>query len=149
MIKESGRVVAVDDSYVWLETINRGTCGTCVAEKGCGQSLLARWMSHNQYLKVSLDGRSASDFAINDEICIGIPENVVVVSSLLIYCLPLLGLMLGAALGQAYSGSDVGAIVCAVVGLLLGAALVRGYSWIQRNNRQLRPVILDMLARHA
>jgi sigma-E factor negative regulatory protein RseC len=145
MIKETGRVVAVNEHFVWLETINRGTCGTCVAEKGCGQSLLARWMSRNQYLKVSLDGRSAREFPINAEVCIGIPENVVVVSSLLIYCLPLLGLILGAAVGQFNYGSDGGAIACALVGLLMGAILVRLYSWSQQNNRHLRPVIIDLI----
>lgn len=155
MIRETGRVVAIDNNYLWLETINRGTCGTCMGEKGvagkglgesgCGQSLLARWMQRNNYLKVALDGRKAEDFAVNDEVHIGVPENVVVISSLLVYCLPLMGLIVGAAIGQAMFINDGGAIACALVGLLLGATVVRLYTWMQRHNPHLRPVIIDLI----
>jgi len=143
MIKETGRVVAIDSGFLWLETINRGTCGSCAAENGCGQSLLARWLSSSHYLKVGLDGRDPNSFHIDDEICIGIPENVVVVSSLLIYCLPLLGLIVGAAFGQTGYGTDLAATIGAIGGLVVSAMLVRVYTWYQRNNGTLRPVIVD------
>ena len=145
MIKETGKVVAVDNEFVWLETINRGTCGSCAAEKGCGQSLLARWMSRSHYLKVSLDGRDPKQFSINDHVDIGVPENVVVVSSLLVYCLPLIGMILGAGLGQSEFGSDSAAAAGALLGLALGAALVRTYTWLERGNRRLRPVIMELV----
>lgn len=145
MIKETGRVVAIDPNYLWLETINKGTCGSCVAEKGCGQSLLARWMSHNNYLKVDLDGRDAANYQINDEVSIGVPENLVVMSSLLIYCLPLTLLIIGAAFGQSVFGSDLAAVVGSITGVSLGAVIVRLISWNQRHNRRLRPVIIELL----
>ena len=145
MIKETGRVIAVDDDYVWVETINRGTCGTCDAEKGCGQSLLARWLSRSNYLKVSLNGVSNRKYSVNDTICIGVPENIVVLSSLLIYCLPLFGLIAGATIGQIKFQSDSGAIGCALMGLLIAAILIRLFTWWQRDNRGIRPVIVDLI----
>ena len=42
MLTESGRVVAVNDSTVWVETIQQSTCGQCAARKGCGQSMLSK-----------------------------------------------------------------------------------------------------------
>ena len=145
MIKESGRVIAIDDTHLWVETINQGTCGTCAAEKGCGQSLLSRWMAKSHYLKVALDGRSPQEFAVNDEISLGIPENVVVQSSLVIYCLPLLLLIIGAALGQVLFATDLGAISLAIVGLVIGGLGVRVFSWLKTNNRHFQPMILDLI----
>jgi len=145
LIKENGRIIAVDANHIWVETINRGTCGTCVAEKGCGQTLLARWLSRNHYLKVSLDGRNVSDFSVNDTVQIGIPENVVVVSALLVYCLPLFGMLFGASVGQTLFNHDLAAISFGVIGLLVGAVIVRLFSYRQRNNLKLRPVILDLI----
>lgn len=145
MIKETGRVVAIDPQHLWLETINRGTCGTCVAEKGCGQSLLARWMSHNNYLKVELDGRDASAYKINDQVSIGVPNNLVVLSSVLMYCVPLALFILGAALGQTVIGNDFASVVGAMIGVGVGAGIVRLITWQQRNNRKMRPVIIDFI----
>ena len=145
MITEHGRIIAIDANHVWVETINRGTCGSCAAEKGCGQSLLARWLSHSQYLKVSIAGRDTASFAINDEICIGVPENVVVLSSLLVYCLPIGGLIVGATLGQILFANDIGAIACAAFGLGIGAAIVRFFTHFYRNHRGIQPVIVDLI----
>lgn len=145
MIKETGRVVAIDKNYLWLETINRGTCGTCAAEKGCGQSLLARWMSHNNYLKVDLEGRDPTQYEVNDVVSIGVPENLVVLSSLLMYCLPLILFMVGAGLGQSLFNTDLAAVMGAVVGVGIGAVSVRIISWSQRHNRKMRPVIMDLM----
>ncbi len=149
MIKETGRVVAINDTHLWLETINQGTCGTCVAEKGCGQSLLARWMSRNNYLKVELDGRPASNYQINDSVCIGVPDNLVVLSSILMYCLPLAFFIIGAALGQTLVGSDAAAVLGAMVGITVGAIAVRLSSWSLRHNRKMRPVIIDLMGSNA
>ncbi|MEX1033333.1 MAG: SoxR reducing system RseC family protein [Cellvibrionaceae bacterium] len=148
MLTETGRIMAVDKDHLWVETINRSTCGSCVAEKGCGQSLLARWAAKSAYMKVLLDGRDPRAFNINDTVSIGIPEDVVVKSSLIIYCLPILLLLVGGAIGQYTVGSENASILAALTGLLVGGLLVKLYSWSAGRNRRLQPVIVDVLTRH-
>ena len=40
-IIESGRVVAVEETGVWVETIRSSACGSCAARSGCGHRTLA------------------------------------------------------------------------------------------------------------
>src|SRR5690625_146626 len=94
MIAETGRIVAIEPECLWVETIQRSTCGTCVAQKGCGQSLMAKWTGHNSYLWVLLQGRDPDNYRLGDEIQLGVPEEVVVNGSLFVYLLPLISIIL-------------------------------------------------------
>ena len=40
MLTETGRVVAVDDDGLWVETVRRSTCNACGVRQGCGHGLL-------------------------------------------------------------------------------------------------------------
>jgi len=40
MLRESGRVVAIESDAVWVETIRSSLCGSCAAKAGCGQDYL-------------------------------------------------------------------------------------------------------------
>lgn len=142
MLTESGLVIAVEQDHLWVETISRSACGSCQARAGCGQSLLARWAERSSYLKVPLDHHDPASFAVNDSVTLGIPRDVVVKSSLLLYCLPILLLVLGALAGQHYWNSEAASIAAALVGLGLGAVLVKVYSKFALRFRRLQPVIL-------
>lgn len=143
MISETGRIVAIEPDGLWVETIQRSTCGSCAAEKGCGQSLMARLMGHTSYLWVLLEGRDSADYRLDQEIQIGVPETVVVKGSLFVYMTPLLGMLGGAGLAQHLWGSDGYSALGALVGLLAGGVLVRWRAHQTRYDRRLQPVLLD------
>lgn len=143
MITETGRVVAVESEGLWVETIQRSTCGSCSAQKGCGQSLMAKLMGHTSYLWVLLEGRDASDYKLGDEIQIGVPETVVVKGSLFVYLVPLVLMLLVAGLAQSLTGSDGWSALGALVGLFLGGAVVRWRARQTRHDPRLQPVLLD------
>lgn len=143
MITETGRIVAVEQDGLWVETIQRSTCGSCAAQKGCGQSLMSRLMGHTSYLWVLLEGRNSEDYLLGEEIQIGVPETVVVRGSLFVYLVPLLAMILGAGLAQQWWGSDGLSALGALLGLLSGGALVRWRAHQTRHDRRLQPVLLD------
>lgn len=145
MIKETGRIIAIDKDSLWVETINRSTCGSCAAEKGCGQSLLAKWGAKNAYIRVLLGDRETTSVQVNDAITIGIPEDVIVKSSLLLYILPVVLLVAGAAIGQSLYQSDLAAIAGSAVGLAAGAGIVAFRSAVIRRDPRLQPVIIDII----
>lgn len=142
MLTESGRVVAVEQDHLWVETISRSACGNCQARAGCGQSLLARWAEKNAYLRVPLDNGDPASFAVDDQLTLGIPDDVVVKSSLLIYLLPIMLLLAGAIVGEQVGGSEGASIVGAFLGLGVGSVMIKALSVFTAQSRRVQPVIL-------
>ncbi len=143
MILETGRVVAIEPEGLWVETIQRSVCGSCKAEKGCGQSLLAKWGANPSYLWVLLEGRDSANYQIGDDVQIGIGEDAVVKASMLAYVMPMLLLLLGAVLGQVVGGSDLYSGLGALAGLILGGVLLYWHSVVSRYDSRLQPVLVD------
>lgn len=146
MIAETGRIVAIEPEGLWVETIQRSTCGSCAAQKGCGQSLLAKLSGHTSYLWVLLEGRDPGAYRLGDEVQLGIPEDVVVKGSLFVYLLPLLAMILGSGLAHSASGSEGLSVLGGLAGLLLGGLLVRWRAHKTRFDPRLQPVLLDQRA---
>ncbi|UTF61424.1 SoxR reducing system RseC family protein [Gilvimarinus sp. DA14] len=143
MLVESGKIVAVEADGLWVETIVKSTCGSCAAQKGCGQSLMARFAGHTTFIWVSLGGRDAAHYQIGDSIELGVPEQVVANGSMLVYFVPLLGL-LTATVGVHHLGAGEGLTTLAgLAGLIAGGALVRWRAYVTRHDSRLQPVLLD------
>lgn len=143
MIKETGRVVAVDEHCLWVETVQSSTCNSCSAQKGCGQGMVSKWTGKTVQIPVLLEGRSPAQFSVHDEIELGIPESVVVAGSLFVYMTPLLGLVAGALVFQWLLSSELASIGGSVLGLGLGALIVRWHSFKHKYDPRVQPVILD------
>jgi sigma-E factor negative regulatory protein RseC len=152
MLRETGRVVAVEDGSVWVETIRKSTCGACAASKGCGHGLLERYASGQRGLVRVLPGPrlAPADCRIDDQVMIELPEAVVLRGSVIVYALPLLTLLAGAAL-PALAGlpGDGPAAFGAVAGLFTGLLLVRWHGWRHRDDRRLQPALAEIVERAA
>ncbi len=153
MLIETGRVVAVETDAVWVETIRRSTCGGCAARQGCGHGLLNRiGDGRSGYVRAL---RSASgvgtECAVDDQVRISIPEQVILRGSAVVYLLPLICMLAGAALTARAlpQASEALAAVAAALGLGLGFALVRWHAWRHRHDRNMQPTLLEVLPRPA
>jgi sigma-E factor negative regulatory protein RseC len=144
MLKERARIVAIDNGAVWVETIQVSTCGSCSAKKGCGQSLLASLGAKPNYLRVLLPVDDANGYQLNQSITIGLPENIVVNTSLLLYLLPLCLMLIFSAFAHNYYTSELFTIAMAVVGLFLGGMTIRFYSYKYQHDPRFQPVIVDL-----
>lgn len=143
MILETGRIVSIEAEGVWVETIRQSACGSCKAEKGCGQRLLNKWDGHTAYIWVLLDGRNPGQYALGDEIQIGIPEEVIAKSSLLVYWVPVISLVAATALAHNQFAHEGITTLAGFIGLILGGLVVRWRSWQTRFNPELQPVLVD------
>lgn len=143
MLLETGSVVAVEPEGLWVETIQRSTCGSCAARKGCGQSLLAKMTGHTSYLWLPLAGRSPDDYRVGDEIQLGVPEAVIANGSLFVYFLPLLTLLAATVLAHYSLGREGITALAAIAGLIIGGALVRWHAHATRHDSRLQPVLID------
>lgn len=143
MITETGRIVAIDKQCLWVETIQRSTCESCSAEKGCGQSLIAKWGGKTSFIRVLLEGRDPAAYEVHDEVTIGISDSVVANGSLLVYLTPLVAMMAAIFMAEWAGFDEAGVIVVAVLGLVLGGVAVRWHSYRYRNDRRVQPVLMD------
>lgn len=143
MIIETGRIVSVEQEGVWVETIQKTTCGSCKAEKGCGQSLIHKWDGHTSYIWVLLEGRDPQRYRLGDEIQIGIPEEVIARGAMVVYIVPLLALVIATAVSHILFASEIITTFSGLGGLMLGGLIVRWHSWRNRYNRELQPVLVD------
>lgn len=143
MLLETGRILAVEPSGLWVETIQRSACGSCQAQKGCGHSMLAKFGVSASSLWVLLDGRDPSQYKIGDEIQIGVPEDVIANGSLFVYLVPLITMLVTTFIAHQQALSDGLLAICGFVGLLLGGAIVRWCSYLIRFDSRLQPVLVD------
>lgn len=143
MLTENSKIVAIDQDALWVETIQKSTCGTCVAQKGCGQTLLHQIGVKPVYLRVLLEGRPPEDYRINQTIEIGIPEDLVVTGSIVAYFLPVVLALVFAGVAHTYWAVEWLSMVSAAVGLVLGCVLIRWYSGRSHNNPRYQAVIID------
>ena len=144
MLKESGKVVSIEDDGLWVETIQQSTCGSCRAKKGCGQQLLSKIGAHSANIKAVFDKNDKSSYSVGDIVVIGIPENIIVTSSLLIYCLPLLLIIVFSGIAHTYIGSnDVYTTIAGFFGLLVGGLFVRFFGQAVQHNTDYQPIVLD------
>ena len=128
MIIETGRVVALEDAAVWVETIRSSACGSCAARSGCGHRTLAGVLTSDKGLVRARESDSlkATDCSVNDRVEISIPRSTLSVGALMLYGVPLvsgitLALMVGA-------DSDARAAMGFFVGLLGAFAVLRWMS---------------------
>ncbi len=145
MLTENGRVVAVEPGCLWVETIRESTCGSCEAARGCGHGLMNQMGSGSRnFLKVSSEAFPEGRFQVDDEVCIAIPEHVVLGGSFMVYIVPLLCTLVVAAIfaGLVPAASDLDTALGAMVGFLLGVGMVKLHAWSSRNDERLHPRLL-------
>lgn len=143
MIIETGKIVSVEPDGLWVETITKTVCGSCKAEKGCGQSLMAKWAGHSSYIWVLLEGRDSTKYQQGDAIKIGIPEEIVAKGSMVIYMVPLIIMLLATITADHLLNNELLIVFAAISGLLVGGGLVRWHADKNRLNPNLQPVLVD------
>lgn len=155
MIKETGRVVAVEDAAIWVETIRQSTCQSCSVQKGCGHGILANLSAGRQHHVRALPGQfNLVDIQIDDQVEISIPERLLVMGALTVYLLPLLSLLAGAVLAtywlpEALLNTDAVGFIGAAVGFCLGLFGVKCHSRLHRDDDRLQPVVIAIQLRPA
>ena len=148
MLTETGRVVAIEQDGLWVETIRQSTCGTCAAQKGCGHSLIQRVSDGRRSLiRVHPGQQALEDCAVDDQVSISIPEEVILRGSMVVYLLPLFCMLAGAMLAvNLWPGSqDLMAAAGAVAGFAVGICGVRLHALRHRHDKSLQPTLVGIL----
>ncbi|WP_126455473.1 SoxR reducing system RseC family protein [Sulfuriflexus mobilis] len=148
MIEEHARIVAIEAETTWVETQRQTTCGSCSAKNACGSSLLERFTGqrHSRLAVTTVPG-----LGLGDEVILGLEESSLLQGSFAVYMLPLLSLLLFAALSEnlladKWMATETAAILGGVVGFMLGLYWLKGYAKRALIDARFRPVILRRVA---
>jgi len=141
MLVEQGTIVEIGDSELLVQVINQSTCGSCAAQNGCGQGVLAKYLSGSQFVRVTLKHRPTSDFQIGEQVELGIEEAAMLRAAFLAYLVPLLLLVAGASIGNQFS--EPFAIMLGLAGLIIGGIYVRKQSHKRADDPKFSPVVVD------
>ena len=138
MIEETGRVVAVEEGAVWVETIRKSSCQSCAAKSGCGQSALSKLGRQNVHIRAG----TTQHYAVGDEVIIGVPEAVVVTSSLLAYLMPLVLALCLAIPVDSLTHADGWTALAGMSGLGLGFVFLRWHFKRNQHDQRYEPRVL-------
>lgn len=117
MLTEIALVKQRDGRRVELELLRGGACDQCELNKGCGTGALSRLIGRRPRPLV-ID--SEHDCKPGDQVVVELPEAALVRASLLLYGLPLLGLLVGAVLAASLALPDFVVAAIALCGLFGG-----------------------------
>lgn len=145
MLAERAKVVAVEPGVIWVETLSQSGCGSCAENGECGTGLLQRYLQTSQYLRIEIGEDDGASYQVGSELELGLDEGVMVRGSMLLYVLPLFGLLLGAGLGYNLGG-EASSVLLGVLGMLVAGVAVRLHANKNRFNPDYHPVILDQSA---
>ena len=143
MIEEQGRVVALEPGAVWVETLRKSTCSNCSANAACGQGLMDRLGVGRQ--RGYVRALSQAQLAVGDTVVIGVREDLLVRSSVLVYLFPLLALFAAALVANGLALPEPLVIVAGLSGFCVCWLLVRWRAARVAENPDLQPVVLRTL----
>ena len=114
-----GKIIAIGPGGATIEVARTAACSRCAAGKGCGAGLLGSSRA-SALLEVPLS--PASDLCEGDEVRLALEPAHLLRATMLVYGLPLLGIVLSLTAGWLISRplSDAVAVIYAVAGLAAG-----------------------------
>lgn len=134
MNQEIVEVVEIGDGGIWVEGIQRSACGSCSARSGCGQHTLNKLGRPVRLWVETLDR-----YLVGEQVVLALPEGSLAFSALSLYGWPLIGLVIGAVLGN-QGGSEAQSIMVGVMGLIVGLGVARWFA--RRNKNDWQPSIV-------
>jgi sigma-E factor negative regulatory protein RseC len=142
MINPTGRVLSLVDSPDGARAVvivrDAPACPRCAAGKGCGAGILAANSGERQ---VEATVPRGLEVAVHDDVEISMAPDNILRAAVIVYGIPMLGALAGAALAYASSLGDSGAAGAALAGL--GAGLVISRLQLQQASclRRFTPAI--------
>jgi sigma-E factor negative regulatory protein RseC len=134
VIEASAHVVSVHGDRARVVIERQTACGGCAGKTGCGTRFLAEWLPQRQ-LSFDLDNRIGA--RVGERVVVGIDEARFQRYAVMLYALPVFGLLAGAVFGQTLFpflglSAELGSVLAGLLGV--AAAL----SWVWRRSRGVK-----------
>jgi sigma-E factor negative regulatory protein RseC len=146
MIEEEAIVSHIEAGKVWVEKPRKSACSGCSQQ--CASAAVGQYLEASM---IRLRVFSPIEVHVGDRVMLGIQEDAIVKGAFWAYLIPLLGLFLGAILGDIVASSVISVIsndgasaLGGVTGLILSFVFLKFTRVLSRD--KLHPVILRKLS---
>ncbi|HPX88744.1 MAG TPA: SoxR reducing system RseC family protein [Methylophilaceae bacterium] len=124
MLEENAVVLACEGKHATLEIERRTACGLCGQKRGCGNATWGKLLGHHKHGFVAENTVNAK---VGDSVIVGIEERAVLNTTLYLYVIPLVAMLVGTVLANYLFSNQFYVMLGAMLGLLLGFMWVKGY----------------------
>jgi len=147
MIEELAKVTAINNNNITVESTVKSSCSGCKQVDNCGSGQIAKAFPQK---KLSVEITSDLPVELGDTVVIGLSEELLLKSAWQVYIWPLVGLILGAFIGQwliegILSSHEIISIILAFSGGYLGFYYARAQQNKIANCPQWAPRILRIV----
>lgn len=139
MLEERGQVIAIEQGAVRVRVNRQSACGSCQVRAACGQGLMQVMQSEHCH-----EVRALTDLSLQegDYVVLGVSEDLLLRSALMVYLLPLLALIVGAVLGQQLGLTEGWSILLASLAFAASGVYLYSFNKRNTNNTNFMPVVL-------
>ncbi len=143
MATEEGVVIKVDADRAWVRTTRTGACDGCATQSSCNAMGGGKEMEVNTLNDIGAQ--------IDDRVVMRFDSGSLLKASFLLYMVPILGLISGAAAGQAVSvflklDPSTGSVIGAFLVFVLAVAFVKSKGDALSRKREYQPQITKILS---
>jgi sigma-E factor negative regulatory protein RseC len=147
MVEQQAQVIEIEGDTLYLKAQVQSACGSCSAKKGCGTSVLSNVVGRKFSRFQAVNNIGAK---VGDTVIVGIEEGVLIKGSMMMYLMPLLGMLVSALLAEYMIAVDMEQrdmmiTVSAVVGLIAGFSLSRRHFNRHVADQMYTPIVLRKL----
>ena len=147
MMHSLATVVACHPGNIVVSCQQQTSCGSCASQHSCGSGIVSKALPGRQH---QITVATQQPVNIGDVVEIGLSERSMIHSALLVYVLPLLCLVVGAALGQWWfvsmaGGSELGVILTALSCAALGVGVAKHYAARLEGDSAYQPCLIRVL----
>ncbi|MBE9559900.1 MAG: SoxR reducing system RseC family protein [Proteobacteria bacterium] len=150
MIEEQAQVVEIRGAQLILQAQTQSACGSCSASKGCGTSVLAKVVGRKF---TRFQAENNIDAEVGDTVVVGISEDALLKGSLVMYVIPILGMLLFALAADYFFVAvmdyrDLAIAASGIMGLVFGSLMSKWYFQRQSSAQSFTPVVLRKIIEH-
>ena len=128
-------------SIAVLEIERKTACGLCGQTRGCGNSIWGKLFAHRSTAFKANNGINAS---VGQSVIVGINEQALLWSALLLYILPLVTMLIASILTMQVNDSNGVVMLAALAGLVVGLLWVKGFTASHQYFVMQQPIILRL-----
>jgi len=150
VIEEQAQVVEVLGSQLVLQAQTQSACGSCSASKGCGTSVLSKVIGR-KFTRFQAENNIGAE--VGDTVVVGISEDALLTGSLVMYIIPIMGMLVFSLIANVYLEAvadyrDLAIATAGIMGLVFGSMMSRWYFLRQGSRQRFTPVVLRKIIGH-
>jgi sigma-E factor negative regulatory protein RseC len=124
-----------------LEIERKTACGLCGQTRGCGNSIWGKLFAHRS---TAFKASNRINATVGQSVIVGINEQALLWSALLLYILPLVSMMIASILAMQVIDSNGVGMLAALLGLVVGLLWVKGFTTSNQYFVMQQPIILRL-----